>query len=138
MSFLISKIIPARMENVHEAMGFVTSFAQKFGLPPDRILAVEMSVEEALVNIINYAFPEGKGNFTISCINNSADMFIVEITDEGIPFDVLAKNDPDVTLGIEERQIGGLGIFLMKKLMDEVKYKRENGKNILTLMVIKK
>lgn len=132
-----SKRMPAALENIHEVMSFVTSFAVTMELPPDRIMALEMSVEEALVNIVKYAYPETAGYFEVSCRLTSDNKIIVEISDEGIPFDVLAKADPDVTLGVEERQIGGLGIYLMKKLMNEVRYRREDGKNILTLTVLK-
>jgi len=132
-----SKKLPAALENIHEAMSLVTSFAGKMELSPDRIMALEMSVEEALVNIIKYAYPGTKGYFEVSCRKTPDNKIIVEISDEGLPFDVLAKADPDVTLSVEERQIGGLGIYLMKKLMDEVRYRRENGKNILTLTVLR-
>ena len=64
--------------------------------------------------------------------------FIIEIIDSGIPFDVTATPDPDVTAGIQEREPGGLGIFFMKKMMDEVRYRRENDRNILTLIIQKR
>ncbi|HOW57130.1 MAG TPA: ATP-binding protein [Smithellaceae bacterium] len=138
MNYQDSKKLPAVMENIREAMRFATSFAATMKLPPDRIMSLEMSVEEALVNIVKYAYPAAAGYFEVSCRLSPENKIIVEISDEGIPFDVLAKADPDVTLGVEERKVGGLGIYLMKKLMDEVSYRRENGRNILTLTIMRK
>jgi len=137
MVMTVKKMLPATLGHLHEAMAFVVAFAEERGFLPDRMMEIELSLEEALINIIKYAYPEGKGDVEISCILSGDDRFIVEICDNGIPFDVVSAGDPDVTSGIEERKIGGLGIFFIKRLMDDVTYRREDDKNILRLTVLK-
>lgn len=137
MDTTVKKILPATLDHLHEAMAFVVAFAEEQGVLPDRMMEIELSLEEALVNIIKYAYQEGKGDVEISCILSGDDRFMVEICDNGIPFDVVSAGDPDVTSGIEERKIGGLGIFFIKRLMDDVTYSREDDKNILRLTVLK-
>ena len=94
-------------------------------------------MEEALVNIIKYAYPDGNGDMEISCILNGQDQFVVEIADTGIPFNALSVADPDIASGVEERKVGGLGIYFIKTLMDDVAYTREDGKNILRMTILK-
>jgi len=89
--------------------------------------------EEALINIINYAYDKGSGELKIDCETVNNDTIFIEISDTGSAFDPLQKEDPDITLPIEKRRVGGLGIFIIKNIMDTVDYKRKNGKNILTL-----
>ena len=93
-----------------------------------------MAADEIVTNISMYAYAPGTGDFTVNFAFDGEER-AAEITfvDEGVPFDPLAKDDPDVTLSAEERQIGGLGIFLVKKTMDDMTYRREDGKNILTI-----
>ena len=83
-------------------------------------------------NIASYAYEGGEGKAEIQIFKTDDEITLV-FTDEGIAFDPLAKEDPDVTLSAEDRPIGGLGIFIVKKSMDDVSYKRENGKNVLTI-----
>jgi len=89
--------------------------------------------EEALINIINYAYDKERGELKIDCETLNNDTIFIEISDTGTAFDPLQKEDPDITLPVEERRVGGLGIFIIKNIMDTVDYKREGGKNILTL-----
>jgi len=91
-----------------------------------------MAAEEIFINIASYAYSPGVG---LAWINASVKdgTITIEFRDRGYPFDPLAKRDPDVTLSAEKRQVGGLGIFMVKKIMDEVSYRRENGENILTI-----
>ena len=89
--------------------------------------------EEALINIINYAYGKERGELKIDCETINNDTIFIEISDGGTAFDPLQKEDPDITLPVEERRVGGLGIFIIKNIMDTVDYKREDGKNILTL-----
>ncbi|UUV17864.1 ATP-binding protein [Fusobacteria bacterium ZRK30] len=89
--------------------------------------------EEALINIINYAYTKESGELKIDCETINNDTILIEISDTGTAFDPLQKEDPDITLPVEERRVGGLGIFIIKNIMDTVDYKREGGKNILTL-----
>ena len=97
-------------------------------------MKLDVAVEELYVNIACYAYTPDTGDATIR-IQADQEPHVVEITliDSGIPYDPLAKPDPDVTLSAEERQIGGLGIFMVKKSMDDMQYERRDGKNILTI-----
>jgi serine/threonine-protein kinase RsbW len=88
-------------------------------------------VEEIVVNVCSYAYTDD-GPFTIT-VDNKDQVISIVFKDSGIPFNPLERPDPDINLPLEDRQIGGLGIFLTKKLMDEVKYENSNGNNVLTI-----
>lgn len=137
---LVRVIKPAKMEYLVELIRPVKHCAQKHGFSRNRITEIELALEEALVNIISYAYPQASepGNAEIYCWLNQNNIFTIEIKDSGIPFDSLEKEDPDLTGSIYEREIGGLGIFLIKKFMDDVKYRREQGQNILNFTVVKR
>ena len=124
--------IAADVDKLSEVTEFVDSILEKNGCPIKVQMKIDLALEELFVNIAHYAYPDGEGTAKILTGANSE---YVEITfiDSGVPYDPLAKPDPDVTLSIEERQIGGLGIFLSKKLMDDISYKYEDNKNILTV-----
>ena len=122
----------AKLENLGQFIASVSDCAKAQEFEPEKISKIELAAEEALMNIIRYAYPEGPGDVELICKMDDG-RFVIEIIDWGIPFDVTAMPDPDVTAGLPERKIGGLGIFLMKKAMDEVRYRRENDRNILTL-----
>ena len=97
------------------------------------VTQISLAVEEVFVNIASYAYQDSVGEAEV-CVELKTDPSAVRITfaDSGIPFDPLNAEEPDLTLSAEERPIGGLGIFLVKELMDDVDYKYEGGKNILT------
>ena len=93
-----------------------------------------MAVEEIFVNIAHYAYAPGEGEAEIAAlVEGDPAELVVEFRDSGVPYDPLAKPDPDVTLSAEERGIGGLGIYMVKKSMDDVQYRHEGGRNILTI-----
>jgi anti-sigma regulatory factor (Ser/Thr protein kinase) len=127
--------LPAKIENLEQLIAFVSDCANKQGMERKRIIEIEISTEEALVNIFNYAYQNVDGDVAIICKSDEKDKFIIEIEDSGVPFNLLSLKEPDTTLDISERSIGGLGIFLMRKLMDEVQYKREEDRNVLTMVV---
>ena len=127
----------AKIEYLYDLMGFVSKNAVQYGFSQKKIKEIELATEEALVNIINYAYKDDIGDVKITCKQDGIKHFIIEIVDTGRDFDVLSKEEPDTTSDINEREIGGLGLFIMKKLMDEIRYHREEGKNILTLIVQK-
>ena len=97
-------------------------------------MQIDIAAEEIFVNIAHYAYTPGTGEATI-CVELYQDPSAIEITfiDQGVPYDPLAKPDPDVTLSAKERKIGGLGIFMVKKSMDEVRYEYLDGCNVLTI-----
>jgi serine/threonine-protein kinase RsbW len=125
--------LPARMDSLHGFMEQANVCAEKQGFSPDRIKDIELALEELLVNIISYAYPEGEGPIEMTCRTDARNRLVFEIADSGVPFNMLAYGDPDTTAEIEERRIGGLGIFFVKQLMDEVHYRREDDRNILTI-----
>ncbi len=127
--------LTAKIENMEVLVQSVSSIAGKMGFTAKRIREIELAVEEALVNIINYAYPCGVGDIKITCIQeDSPRAFVIEIEDTGVAFDLLSLKDPDISADLSERQIGGLGIFLIRKLMNDVQYRRKNNRNVLTLV----
>jgi anti-sigma regulatory factor (Ser/Thr protein kinase) len=97
--------------------------------------AICVAIEEVFVNVARYAYGDEEGDMTLGIGFDSESREITfQLTDKGTPFDPLKKPDPDITLSAEERDIGGLGIFITKKTMDSVEYVYENGKNILTMI----
>ena len=98
------------------------------------MMQIEIAVEEIYVNIVHYAYNPEIGKATIRCeVTDNPMQVIIQFMDSGVPFDPLAKEDADITLSAEEREIGGLGIFMVKKSMDEVSYEYKEGKNVLTI-----
>jgi len=96
-------------------------------------MQMNLAMEEAVVNVINYAYPEEKCGLIHITAKVDGDFLTFVISDSGTPFDPTAKEDADVTLPAEERSIGGLGIHLVRNLMDSISYERKGGKNVLTL-----
>lgn len=129
---------PAAIDHLPEAIAFVLSCARESGLSDRRIQDIHLAVEEAVVNIINYAYGDAEGDFEIACAFHRDGSLIIEISDKGRPFNVLSLPGPDMHADIAERTIGGLGVHLIKTLMDEVNYRYEDNKNILTLTILNK
>ena len=126
--------LEAKVENLSEVVRFVDEQLEAADCPMKIQMQIDIAVEEIFVNIANYAYAPEIGTATVR-VEVLGDPPAVDITfiDKGIPYDPLAKADPDVTLSAEERQIGGLGIFMVKKSMDDVKYAYLDGHNILTI-----
>ena len=123
----------AKTENLENVNNFLTE--NLIGCPMKVLMQTELAVEEIFVNIAHYAYKDETGEVWVSCeLDKEKNLFTIIFEDTGIPFDPLKRDDPDVTASAEERGIGGLGIFLTKKLMDEVRYENRDGKNILTLI----
>ncbi len=124
--------LPAEREKLEEALRFVVENLERDECGMKAQMQIEVAVEELFVNIASYAYPPGSGSVTIeySCENGVAE---ITLTDSGTPYDPLAKEDPDITLSVQERPIGGLGILMVKKTMDDMSYRSENGCNILTI-----
>ncbi|WP_029231660.1 ATP-binding protein [Butyrivibrio sp. VCB2006] len=126
--------LEATKENLLQVNAFIEENLEKIGCPMKAMMQINVAVEEIYINIASYAYGDKTGNAEI--IFDKVEEGTVSITfiDSGVPYDPLAKDDPDITLSAEERGIGGLGIFMVKKSMDDVQYKYEDGKNILTLI----
>lgn len=135
MNSLGSITIPAKMESLMPSLTFVKTCTERAGFHTKRVGEIELCLEEILVNIINYAYPNGPGEMDISCGLADNGALTINVSDQGVPFDILSVDQPDISASVDERHIGGLGIFFVKQLMDDVHYRRENNKNILTLTI---
>ncbi|MBF0343780.1 MAG: ATP-binding protein [Nitrospirae bacterium] len=138
MTTLDSKKLPAKLDNLETFIDMVSACAVNVGFTPDKVSSINVAAEEVLVNVFNYAYGGLDGDVEVNCLVDNSEMFIVEIVDSGISFNILSAEEPDITLGLEDRYIGGLGILMIKNLMDDVKYHRNNDKNILQLICLKK
>lgn len=125
-------IIPAETDKLPEVLDFVNAILEENDCSMKAQMQIEVALEELYVNIAHYAYPDGKGEAEIDVTAIPGGIEITLI-DSGIPYDPLAKPDPDVTLSAKERAIGGLGIYMSKKLMDEISYQYIDGKNTLTI-----
>ena len=127
-------MIEATIENVPKVIEFVNEQLEQFDCPMKTQMQVDIAVEELFSNIANYAYNPGIGSAAMR-VEVSEDPLAVVITfiDNGVPYDPLAKADPDITLSAEERGIGGLGIYMVKKTMDDISYEYKDGQNILRI-----
>ena len=126
--------IAATLENLDAVMAFVDQQLEEAGCSMKTQMQIDLAVEEVYVNIAHYAYNPEIGGVTIRVqIEEEPLEIILTFIDKGKPYDPLAKEDPDVTLAVEDRQIGGLGIFMVKKSMDNISYEYNEGRNILTL-----
>ena len=128
-------IVEAKTDNLDEVTAFIDTELEEHDCSMKVQMRIDVAVEELFVNIAHYAYePEtGMAEIRIDFKNDPAAVVITFI-DSGVPYDPLAKEDPDVSLSLEERKIGGLGIFMVKKSMDDMKYEYKDGKNVLTIV----
>lgn len=127
-------VIDALTDNLPQVLAFVDGELEAADCPMKIQMQIDIAVEEIFVNIANYAYAPEVGTATVRVeVMDEPPAVDITFIDGGVPYDPLAKADPDVTLSAEERQIGGLGIFMVKKTMDDVKYEYLDGHNILTL-----
>ena len=128
------KVFSARKDALSEVMAFTEECLESFDCPMKSSMAICVAVEEIFVNIASYAYGKGTGEASLSFSFDEAErLMTLEVKDEGVPFNPLERDEPDITLSAADREIGGLGIFITKKTMDTVAYRFENGKNILTM-----
>ena len=121
------------IEQVPQLADFVDMVCEEVGFDPSVSIQMNLAIEEAVVNVMSYAYPVGTvGNVIIEAQANE-DCLTFTIIDNGTLFDPTAKSEVDTTLSAEERPIGGLGIHLVRQLMDSINYERIDNKNILTL-----
>ena len=127
--------LDAAAAKLPELTEFVDAFLEEAACPMRAQMQIDVAVEEIFMNIASYAYAPATGTAQV-ILTLCEEPRGVEITfiDGGVPYDPLAKEDPDVTLSAQERQIGGLGIFMTKKTMDEVRYERAGDRNVLTLI----
>ena len=126
--------IEAVRENLPVVMDFVAKNLENVNCPPKAAMQIDIAVEEIFINIASYAYQPETGKAVVRVeVDDDPITVVITFIDNGIPYDPLAKDDPDTTLSAEDREIGGLGIFMTKKAMDEISYEYKEGKNILTL-----
>ena len=134
-AYMTNQTFPAKTEALPDILGFVEETLEGYGCPMKIQMAVCVAIEEVFVNVAHYAYGNGDGDMNLGIGFDEENRTITfRMTDKGVPFDPLQKPDPDITLSAEEREIGGLGIFIAKKTMDSLRYSYENGENILTML----
>ncbi len=125
--------VEARVENLPQVLEFIDTELENSGCDMKNQMKIDMAVEELFVNIAHYAYRENVGDAWIRYFVEN-DCAGISLIDNGVHYDPLAKDDPDVTLSAEERQIGGLGIYMVKNSMDDVRYEYTNNQNITTII----
>jgi len=129
-----SKTVQARLENLQELLRRVSACAEAQGFSRKRIREIELVTEEALVNIFQHAYLEGEsGDVEIHCEGGGEGVLVITLRDTGNPFEIQSLPEPDLKASVSDRKIGGLGVFLIRKLTDKVEYRREGNQNVLTL-----
>ena len=124
-------VVDATVENLSMVLDFINAELEESDCPLKLQTSIEIAVEEIFVNIANYAYkPEIGDAFVRVAVG---DEVTIEFEDNGVPYNPLEKEDPDITVSAAEREVGGLGIFMVKQIMDSVEYRREDGRNILMI-----
>lgn len=127
-------VIQAKTDNLDALLDFVNQELEQLECPMKVQVQIDIAVEEIFVNIAHYAYGSNLGDAIVRVeVNNEPLVVVITFIDNGVPYDPLAKEDPDVTLSAEEREIGGLGIYMVKKSMDNVSYMYKDGQNILSI-----
>ena len=129
---MTEKIFPADINELASVTVFLEEELDKAEASPKLMVTFAVALEELFVNVAHYAYPDSKGTVKIG-IDTSGDSIVVQLTDSGIPFNPVAMSDPDITESAEERKIGGLGIYMVKKSMDSMTYEYKDNQNILTI-----
>lgn len=125
-------VVDAQIEKLDEVLDFVDQLLDEWECPMKTQTQINIAVEEIFVNIAHYAYKAHNGQARITVTRKGSDAEIT-FTDSGTPYNPLEREDPDVTLSAEDRQIGGLGIYIVKKSMDSVSYEHRDNNNVLTI-----
>jgi len=132
---LKSITLEATINNVNAVTAFVDELLEENDCSMKANMQIDIIIDELFGNIANYAYAPDTGEATVSVdFLDEPKRVAIAFEDSGVPYDPLKKDDPDITLSAEERDIGGLGIFMVKSMVEEIKYEFENGKNILTII----
>ena len=127
-------VLEAILENIPQVTAFIDGELEKIDCPMKVQMQIDVAVDEMFSNIARYAYAPGVGEATVRFDYDASTRAVtIAFIDSGVPFDPLQQAAPNVALSPEEREIGGLGIFLVRKMMDDVRYRREDGRNILTI-----
>jgi len=127
---------PAKIEYLENILRFVRSCARDEGFSKGRISNIELALEEALANICHHAYTTGScGDMEIQCRTDENKRLIIDIIDTGKPFNILSICEPDLTGDISKRDLGGLGVLLIRRMVDDIHYCRRDNKNVLTFVL---
>ena len=126
-------VIENQIGELSSLAGKIDDLAEEWEFPQELAMNINLVIEEAVSNIIFYAFNDNDKHEIEISISGKNNRLTIKITDDGIPFNPLLQKQPDINLPAEEREVGGLGIFLISQIMDEMDYDRKEKKNILTL-----
>jgi serine/threonine-protein kinase RsbW len=129
---MVSLRLPAKMESLEKLRAFALQRASESGIGHQKLPEIDLVLEELLTNVIYYAYPNAGGDVEVACSMKSPTRFCLTIQDWGRAFDPLAKKDPRLVCDISDRQVGGLGIYLVRQTADEVTYRRQGNCNVLT------
>jgi sigma-B regulation protein RsbU (phosphoserine phosphatase) len=131
---MTNKTFKASTDALPDVLGFVEQTLEAYECPMKLQMGICVAIEEIFVNVARYAYKGGEGDAILGIgFDEESRTVTFRMSDKGVQFDPLKKPDPDITLSAQEREIGGLGIFITKKTMDSVEYTYENGENILTM-----
>lgn len=127
--------LPAEIGNLRTFVSFVSDCARMHGFRQERVLDLELAVEEAVTNVCLYEHDQKPGELEITCFKEpDSDRLVIEIKDSGKAFDILSAAPPNLASGLENREVGGLGVFLIRNMANEVYYYRKAGENVLRLI----
>ena len=125
--------LPNDIETIPQLNEFIDGFCEQRDIDNDITMSLNLAIEEAVVNVMNYAYPEGTVGYVDIEAEADDDFVTFVISDTGKPFDPTQKDEVNIALSVEERPIGGLGIHLVRRMMDEISYRYADHRNILTL-----
>ena len=126
--------VDAAIENIPAVTAFVEEQLEQYNCPMKAQMQIDIAIDELFSNIAQYAYTPKTGKATVRVeVTENPMAVVITFIDNGVPYDPLAKADPNVSLPADERQIGGLGIFMVKKSMDEITYEYKDGQNILKI-----
>ncbi|MCR5108150.1 MAG: ATP-binding protein [Lachnospiraceae bacterium] len=121
-------------DNLNKVTGFLEEFLESMDCPMKTVMQTTVALEEMFINICHYAYAPGTGDAVIVLEKETDSSVMITLMDKGVHYDPLEKEDPDVTLSADKRPIGGLGIYMVKKSMDEVSYEYKDNTNIFTMI----
>lgn len=125
--------VAATVENIEAVTDVVNQQLEAVDCPMKALMQIDIAIDEVFSNIAHYAYTPETGNVTVRIeFEDNPQAAVITFIDSGVPYNPLTQTEPDITLSADERPIGGLGIFMVKKTMDELSYEHKSGMNILT------
>ncbi len=135
---MIHSRFPASLDHLYQMLSFIREFVEGMGFNTSDLSKIELAAEEAIVNIISYGYSSHQGNIEITCQSPNPETVHITIKDDGIPYNPVANHKEKSKLDLNNCTVGGYGIYFIVKIMDDVKYTREDNSNVLMLVKRKK